>query len=111
MAVDVKQLFDQDLPAALSKNEADAKSIGAKYQINVTGAGAWFVDVSDSGPSIKAGEHAGADCTITISQDDFQKLHENPQANGMALYMQQKLKIVGNPMLAMKLQKLFALKG
>jgi putative sterol carrier protein len=109
MAVDVKKLFDQDLPAALAKNEAEAKSIGAKYQINVTGAGSWFIDVSGSGPSIQAGEPGGADCTITISQEDFQKLHENPQANGMQLYMQQKLKVAGNPMLAMKLQKLFAL--
>jgi putative sterol carrier protein len=109
MAVDVKKLFDQDLPAALAKNEAEAKSIGAKYQINVTGAGEWFIDVSNSGPSIAAGNPGGADCTITISQDDFQKLHENPQANGMQLYMQQKLKVSGNPMLAMKLQKLFAL--
>ncbi|HEU4411463.1 MAG TPA: SCP2 sterol-binding domain-containing protein [Polyangiaceae bacterium] len=109
MAVDVKKLFDQDLPAALAKNEAEAKSIGAKYQINVTGAGSWFIDVSSSGPSIQAGEPGGADCTITISQEDFQKLHENPQANGMQLYMQQKLKVSGNPMLAMKLQKLFAL--
>ncbi len=109
MAVDVKKLFDQDLPAALAKNEAEAKSIGAKYQINVTGAGEWFIDVSGSGPSIQAGKPGGADCEITISQDDFQKLHENPQANGMQLYMQQKLKVTGNPMLAMKLQKLFAL--
>jgi putative sterol carrier protein len=111
MAVDVKNLFDNELPAALAKNAEAAKAIGSKFQINVTGAGSWFVDVSGSGPSIQAGEPGGADCTITIAEADFQKLHENPQANGMQLYMQQKLKIVGNPMLAMKLQKLFELKG
>jgi penicillin-binding protein 1A len=40
----------------------------------------------------------------------FQKLHENPQANGMQLFFAGKLKVSGNQMLAMKLQKLFSYK-
>ena len=110
MAIDTKKLFDEELPAALAKNIEEAKAIGAKYQINVTGSGEWFIDVSETGPSCKAGADGTADCTITMSDEDFQKLHENPQANGMQLYMSGKLKVGGNPMLAMKLQKLFALK-
>ena len=110
MAIDTKKLFDEELPAALAKNTEEAKAIGAKYQINVTGSGEWFIDVSETGPSCKPGAEGTADCTITMSDEDFQKLHENPQANGMQLYMSGKLKVGGNPMLAMKLQKLFALK-
>lgn len=110
MAVDTKKLFDEELPAALGRNAEDAKTIGSKFQLNVTGSGAWFIDVSDSGPSITAGEPGGADCTLTVSEEDFQKLYENPQANGMSLYMGGKLKVQGNPMLAMKLQKLFSYK-
>ena len=49
-----------------------------------------------------------ADCTITIAAEDFQKLVENPQANGMQLFFAGKLKVAGNQMLAMKLQKLFS---
>ena len=41
----------------------------------------------------------------------FQKLVENPQANGMALFFSGKLKVAGNQMLAMKLQKLFELRA
>ena len=111
MAIDTKKLFNEELPAALAAHPDEAKAIGAKYQINVTGSGEWFIDVSDSGPSCKAGAEGTADCTITMSDEDFQKLHENPQANGMQLYMAGKLKVGGNPMLAMKLQKLFALKA
>src|SRR5262249_40012092 len=109
MAVDIQKLFNDDLPSALQKNADTAKQIGAKYQINVTGAdgGEWFVDVSDSGPKLVKGNPGGADCTITISSEDFQKLHENPQANGMQLFFSGKLKVAGNQMLAMKLQKLF----
>ena len=66
----------------------------------------WQIDVSASGPSCKAGS-GPADCTITIGGEDFQKLFENPQANGMQLFFAGKLKVAGNQMLAMKLQKLF----
>ena len=108
MAVDVKQLFNEHLPAALAKNAEDAKTIGAKFQMNVTGEGEWFIDVSSTGPSCKPGSDGVADCTIAISAEDFQKLVENPQANGMQLFFAGKLKVTGNQMLAMKLQKLFS---
>jgi putative sterol carrier protein len=109
MAVDIKNLFNEELPARLAKNAEDAKTIGAKYQMNVTGptGGEWNVDVSSSGPSCKPGNGA-ADCTITITDDDFQKLLENPQQNGVTLFFSGKLKVSGNQMLAMKLQKLFS---
>ena len=110
MAVDVKKLFNEDLPTALAKNADDAKTIGAKYQMNITGEGEWFIDVSSMGPSCKPGTGT-ADCTITIAADDFQKLVENPQANGMQLFFAGKLKVAGNQMLAMKLQKLFSYKS
>src|ERR1700722_9962939 len=107
MAVDIKNLFNEVLPAGLAKNADEAKAMGAKFQINVTGdtGGEWFIDVSATGPSCKPGTGT-ADCTITISDTDFQSLVENPQ-NGMTLFMAGKLKVAGNPMLAMKLQKLF----
>ena len=109
MAADVKKLFNEELPAALAKNAEDAKTIGAKYQMNVTGEGEWNIDVSSSGPACKEGT-GPADCTITIAAEDFQKLLENPQANGMQLFFAGKLKVAGNQMLAMKLSKLFGYK-
>jgi putative sterol carrier protein len=109
MAVDIKQLFNETLPGALSRNAEDAKTIGAKYQMNVTGEGEWNIDVSATGPFCKPGTGA-ADCTITIAAEDFQKLVENPQANGMQLFFAGKLKVAGNQMLAMKLNKLFSYK-
>ena len=50
-----------------------------------------------------------ADVTYTIAAEDFGKLLENPQANGMQLFSAGKFKIAGNQMLAMKLSKLFTL--
>ncbi len=110
MAVDIKNLFNDILPNALSKNAEDAKTIGAKFQMNIEGptGGSWFIDVTATGPACKAGQGEAADCTITITDEDFQKLVENPQANGMQLFFAGKLKVSGNQMLAMKLQKLFS---
>jgi putative sterol carrier protein len=109
MAVDIKKMFNEELPGALSRNADEAKTIGAKFQLNIGGEGEWHIDVSPTGPSCKAGSEA-ADCTITIAAEDFQKLMENPQANGMQLFFAGKLKVAGNQMLAMKMQKLFSFK-
>ena len=111
MAVDIQKLFNEEVPAQISKNPDAAKQVGAKFQMNVTGdgGGEWFIDLTASGPSAVAGNPGGADCTITIATEDFQKLHENPQANGMQLFFAGKLKVTGNQMLAMKLQKIFTL--
>jgi putative sterol carrier protein len=108
MAVDIPKLFNEQLPAALVRNADEAKSINAKYQMNVTGAGSWHLDLTSAGPTVIQGEKP-ADCTITILAADFEKLYESPAA-GMQLFFSGKLKIDGNQMLGMKLQKLFSLK-
>jgi putative sterol carrier protein len=109
MPVDIQKLFNEELPAALAKNAEDAKTVGAKFQLNITGptGGEWNIDVTSDGPSCKPGS-GPADCTMTLTDEDFQKLLESPQANGMQLYFAGKLKMQGNPMLAVKLQKLFS---
>ena len=112
MAVDIKKLFNEELPASLTKNAEDVKTIGAKFQMNITGEGEWFIDASETGPGCRPGteEAERADCTLTIAAEDFQKLIENPQANGMQLFFAGKLKVEGNQMVAMKLNKLFSYK-
>ncbi|MDI1481074.1 SCP2 sterol-binding domain-containing protein [Polyangium sp. y55x31] len=111
MAVDIQKLFNEEVPSKIAKNPTGAKAIGGKYQFVITGEGGgeWFLDLTDSGPSSQAGSPGGADLTVTIASSDFQKLYENPQANGMQLYFAGKLKMVGNPALGMKLNKLFEL--
>jgi putative sterol carrier protein len=108
MPVDIQKLFNEQLPGALARNADDAKTINAKFQLNIEGAGQWFIDTTATGPSCVAGAPGGQDITIGVTADDFQKLHENPQANGMQLFFGGKLKVDGNPMLAMKLSKLFS---
>lgn len=108
MAVDIQKLFNEQLPAGIAKNVDDAKKINSKFQLNIDGAGEWFVDVTSSGPSISKGDPGGADCVIWVSSENFQKLYEDPKSNGMQLFLTNKIKVDGNPMLAMKLVKLFS---
>ena len=108
MPLDIPRLFNEQLPAVLSKNAAEAQSINTTYQMNITGAGSWHLDLTQRGPTVTPGEKP-AECTVTISAEDFQKLQENPSA-GMGLFFSGKLKVTGNPMLGMKLQKLFSLR-
>jgi putative sterol carrier protein len=108
MAVDIPKLFNEQLPAVLNKNVAEARSINATYQMHITGAGSWHLDLTSSGPTVSAGEKP-ADCTVTIAAEDFQKLQANPAA-GMQLFFSGRLKVSGNQLLGMKLQKLFSLR-
>ena len=109
MAVDIKKLFNEELPAAIAKAPEKAKEVGHKFQMNITGdtGGEWTIDCL--APSCVPGNPGGAECTINIADADFQKLVENPKANGMPLFFAGKLKVQGNQMLAMKLEKLFDL--
>ena len=90
MAVDVKKLFNEELPAALAKNAEDAKTIGAKYQMNITGEGEWAIDVTQAGPSCKAGTDATADCTQQLQRlmpKNFMAATPWPQLQHYARYL------------------------
>jgi putative sterol carrier protein len=111
MSDTVQKLFNETLPRALARNAEAAQKVGAKYQLFITGpsGGEWNVVANASGTSCTPGR-GPADCTITISAEDFQTFLENPAANSIHLVFQGKLKISGNPMLGQKLQRIFALR-
>ena len=109
MPATAQELFNDHVPAAIAKNPAKAKEIGAVYAFKISGdgGGEWTVDLASDVPSVKAGIHGTANCTIEVAHEDFKTMLANPAA-GMQLYFQGKLKVSGDPMLATKLQKLFS---
>lgn len=104
------ELFDVQMPQALAKSPDKAKEVGAVYVFKITGEGGgeWTVDLKSDSPGITKGVQPGANCTIEVANADFVDMLQNP-AKGMQLFMQGKLRVTGDPMLAMKLQKLFAI--
>ena len=96
MAVDIKQLFNETLPKGLANNAEDAKGIGAKFQMNVTGEGEWFIDVTSTGPVCKAGTEA-ADCTITDRRGRLPEAHGEPAGQRHAALLRGQAEGRGQP--------------
>lgn len=103
-------LFDNILPKALAAHPDKAREVGVKYAFKISGDGGgdWTVDLADDPPHVSKGAADSAQCTISVSNEDFISMLGN-QTLGMQYFMQGRLRVVGDPMLAMKLQKLFAL--
>ena len=108
--VPARERQNVQMPQALAKSPDKAKEVGAVYVFKITGdgGGEWTVDLKSDSPGITKGVQPGANCTIEVANSDFVDMLQNP-AKGMQLFMQGKLRVTGDPMLAMKLQQLFAL--
>ncbi len=84
------------------------KQVNAVFQFHISGepGGAWIVDMKTGTGEVRPGTTNTADCTVTLAEEDFVALASG-QLNPMAAFSSGKVKIQGNPMLAMKLQSLF----
>jgi putative sterol carrier protein len=98
------QEFFEALPARADTSKIEGMS--NSYAFDIEGAGQWTVKVADGGVSVHDGLEDGADCTISASQEIFQKIIAGEQ-NPTSAYMTGKLKLKGDMGAAMKLQKLF----
>jgi putative sterol carrier protein len=102
MAENTREFFE-GLPA-----RADASKLTGmnnSYVFDIEGTGMWFVTVEDGAVSVREGD-GEADCRISTSEENFQKILSGEQ-NATSAYMTGKLKIKGDMGAAMKLQKLF----
>ena len=111
IAVNVRKVFNEELPAIFASNADAARQIGVKFQICVTGdgGGEWYVDASDSGPNVMEGNPGSADCGITIDVADFRTLYNNPQTDMVRLYFSGKVRFSGDTKKAGRLRQLFEL--
>jgi putative sterol carrier protein len=76
------------------------------YAFDIAGAGQWRVAVEDGRVSVTEGPAPDADCTITSSAENFERIVAG-ELNPTSAYMTGKLKVKGDMGAAMKLQKLF----
>jgi hypothetical protein len=109
---DAQELFNEQIPVALSKFPEKAREVNAIYCFKITGegGGTWSVDLTSDPPSCTTDQAENAQCIIEVAHDDFKTMLTDPQA-GMQLYFQGKLKFTGDPELATKLQEFFDLAG
>ena len=102
-------LFDK-LATGLSRSPHKARAIAASYGFKIDGAsgGRWIVDCLVDPPRCARGDYGTPQCVVEVGSDDFLRMLADPNL-GMQLYFQGKLRVSGDPSLAIKLGTLFEL--
>jgi putative sterol carrier protein len=105
---DAQELFDVMVPSGLKQFPDKAREVNAIYGFKISGEGGgeWTVDLTANPPTCDKGDTGKSQCMIEVAHDDFKTMLADPNA-GMQLYFQGKLRVSGDPMLAMKLQQFF----
>ena len=105
---DIQALFNKKLPAAAEKDPKRIQKIGkVVYQFEIAGAGSWTLDCASA--KVTSGAHPKPTCTLTSTSLVFSELMENPKVKAVSLFMQGKITIGGDPMVALALGDLLDL--
>jgi hypothetical protein len=110
MPVNIEELFNELLPAAMSRNPESFRRIGYQYTFTITGEGGgeWCVNVSQSGPSVMQGDLGNSNLIIRMTATDFQGFYENPNTL-TPLFLSERMGIVGESEASGKMGDIFNL--
>jgi putative sterol carrier protein len=100
------EVFAQMSEAFLAERAGDLR---ATYQFNLSGEGGgdWTVVIADGACDVLEGKAEKPDVTIGMTADDYVKMAAG-DLQPIVAFMQGKIKLQGDPNLAMRIQELFA---
>ncbi|UCH29395.1 MAG: SCP2 sterol-binding domain-containing protein [Myxococcales bacterium] len=101
---DAQTSFTQDIPRSIESDLDKAKAVDAVFLFKVAGegGGVWTVNMKDA-PGVSEGDLGNAECTIELSTEDWKAMTDKP-GSAMQFFMQGKIRVTGNALLATKLQ-------
>ena len=95
--------FADYLPNKIADKPGLVDDMAAVIVFDIDGAGSWTVNLKDAPGAVTEGSTPGSDCTVSCTQDTFDKVLTNPNS-AMMLFATGKLK-VSNMQIGMKLGK------
>ncbi len=101
-----KEIFSE-MQKRMDTNPAKLAGIKAVFEFDITGAdpGTYSVAIADGKASVSEGAAPSSDIAITMASNDFADM-VGGKLDGITAFMGGKLKVKGDPMLAMQLQSL-----
>ncbi len=98
----------EEITKGLAERIGGNSGLNATLKFNFDGAGVVYIDGKVT-PNTVTNEDKPADCTITVSADNFKKMAAG-ELDGTTAFMTGKLKVAGDMSIAMKLGPLLAKK-
>jgi putative sterol carrier protein len=101
-----KEIFSE-MQKRMDANPAKLAGIKAVFEFDISGPdpGTYSVAIADGKAAVNEGTSASPDISITMTCNDFTDMVEG-KLDGITAFMGGKLKVKGDPMLAMQLQSL-----
>lgn len=106
--LDVKADFEENIAGKIAANPEGAKLVDAIFTFIIVGdgGGTWTLNLKDD-PGVTTGDAGNAECTVECDIEDWRAMRDDGSI-AMRLFMEGKLKLTGNVMLATKLQQVLA---
>ncbi|MEX1035326.1 MAG: SCP2 sterol-binding domain-containing protein [Sneathiella sp.] len=96
----------EEITEGMRDRVGEDSGLNATLKFDFSDDGVVFLD-AETVPNVISNEDKEADCTITITKDNFESL-ANGDLDPTTAFMMGKLKIAGNMGIAMKLQSIFS---
>ncbi len=103
MSSEAVQKIISNMSAALGENTG----LGGTLKFDLGEPGSIYLDGKSVPNKVEDGDGKNADCTITVSMENFEKLAKG-ELDGTSAFMQGKLRVSGDMGLAMKLGPILA---